>query len=585
MKSSRLQSVNWIVPRCLALLACALSLAASNQACAGLEAFLLNGPAPDGNGVFSSTRAPALNDVGQLSFMASLSGTAGGSTSSDRHGLFRREADGTITQIARGGEPGPGGGGVFTYFGETSWLNNAGDVAFQQQGNLTGIYRGAPLVKIARVSEAAPVSGTFSSLRFGGMNEAGQIAFHASMSNANPTGANRAIYRGDGASLVEVARTGSPVPGGAGTFSSLEHYTKINDEGEVAFSGTVTSPNLGPAIFRGDGVNTAVIARSGQPAPALGGGADGMYSGGLPARPLSINEAGEVAFTLAVVGSSGGPATGLFRGDGEQAAMILRSALAAPDAAGGTTGTFASWHRPVINNNGEVIVWAQLQGTPGGSTDNTGLFVGDGSSLRQIVRSGDPAPDGNGRLQLFDRNAIINDAGQTVFFASHTGAVGRTLGGIYFYDPKLGLLTVARAGQSLLGSTIGSVTLAGNLDIPINDMETSGLNQHGQVAFQFQLANGAHGLAIWTPPNSDFNEDGLINGDDLALWTANYGKTPATLADGDGNGDNVVDGFDFLMWQRQATASSSGAADAVPEPSAALLTILAASYVLRRRIA
>jgi hypothetical protein len=123
------------------------------------------------------------------------------------------------------------------------------------------------------------------------------------------------------------------------------------------------------------------------------------------------------------------------------------------------------------------------------------------------------------------------------------------------------------------------VWLAGNLDIPINDMETSGLNEHGQVAFQFQLATGAYGLAIWTPPNSDFNDDGLVNGDDLALLTANYGKTPATLGDGDSNGDNVVDGTDFIYWQRQATFASVEAAASVPEPAAWLLIVLVAPFL------
>ena len=259
--------------------------------------------------------------------------------------------------------------------------------------------------------------------------------------------------------------------------------------------------------------------------------------------------------------------------------MILRSGLAAPDASGGTTGTFYSWDRPVINNNGDVIVWAQLQGTPGGLTDSSGLFVGNGTTLRQIVRSGDPAPDGNGRLQIFGRNAIINDAGQTAFQTSHTGAVGRTVGGIYFYDPKLGLMTVARNGQDLLGGTLSSLMLAGNnLDTPVGDMETSGLNQHGQVAFQFQLTSGAQGLAIWSPPNSDFNDDGVVNGDDLAVLTANYGKTPATLADGDGNGDNVVDGMDFMYWQRQAAGASAEQARTIPEPATALSAVLAIPF-------
>ena len=560
-----------------AALTCALILAADSTY-AGLEAFLLSGPAPDDNGIFSTARPPVLNDAGQLAFMAGLTNTAGGSTSSDRQGLFLREPDGTYVQIARGGQQAPGGGGALTYFGETPWLNNAGDVAFQQQGNVSGIYRGAPLVKIARIDEAAPLSGTFSSMRFGGMNDAGQISFQASMSNTTLPAGNRAIYRGDGQSLVEIARIGSAVPGGQGTYSALELYTKINGVGEVAFAGSSNIAAFGSAIFRGDGVNTAVIARRGQPAPAFGGGTNGTYNG-IPAKPLTINDAGEVAFTWGVAGASGGYSTALFRSDGEQAAMILHAGMSAPDSSGGTTGTFFSWDRPVINNHGEVSVWAQLQGTPGGSTDNMGLFVGDGSTLRQIVRSGDLAPDGNGRLQIYSRNSIINDAGQTAFQASHTGALVRTSGGVYFSDPKLGLLTVARAGQPLLGSTIGSVWLAGNLDIPINDMETSGLNEHGQVAFQFQLATGAYGLAIWTPPNSDFNDDGLVNGDDLALLTANYGKTPATLGDGDSNGDNVVDGTDFIYWQRQATFASVEAAASVPEPAAWLLIVLVAPFL------
>lgn len=563
---------------------CALAIGVSKPVSAGIEAFLLNVPAPDGNGVIVTARPPILNDVGQLAFIGGLSTTIGGTTSSDRQGLFLREADGAYVQIARGGQAAPGGGGAFTYFGETPWLNNAGDVSFQQRGNLDGIYRGAPLVKVARVSEAAPESGTFASLRFGGMNDAGQITFHAFLSNTTPASANSAIYRGDGSSLIEIARTGSPIPGGEGTFASVESYTKVNEQGAVAFSGSSSTSRS--AIFRGNGAVTTTIAREGQPAPAIGGGTDGTYTSAI-VRPVSINDQGQVAFTLSVAGASVGSTTGLFRGDGEQAAMILRSGQAAPDASGGTTGTFYSWDRPVINNNGDVIVWAQLQGIPGGSANNSGLFVGDGTTLRQIVRSGDPAPDGNGRLQIFGRNAIINDAGQTAFQTSHTGAVGRTVGGIYFYDPELGLITVARNGQELLGGTLSSLMLAGNnLDTPVGDMETSGLNQHGQVAFQFQLTNGSSGLAIWSPPNSDFNNDGLVNGDDLALLTANYGKTPATLADGDGNGDNVVDGTDFMYWQRQAASASVGAATSVPEPTAWLLAMLVAPFArgARRRI-
>jgi hypothetical protein len=60
-------------------------------------------------------------------FIGCLPNMAGGATSSDRQVLIRRET----VQIARGGQAGPGGRGLYTYFGETPWLNNAGGVAFR----------------------------------------------------------------------------------------------------------------------------------------------------------------------------------------------------------------------------------------------------------------------------------------------------------------------------------------------------------------------------------------------------------------------------------------------------------------------
>jgi hypothetical protein len=51
---------------------------------------------------------------------------------------------------------------------------------------------------------------------------------------------------------------------------------------------------------------------------------------------------------------------------------------------------------------------------------------------------------------------------------------------------------------------------------------------------------------------TDFNHDGLINGDDLTVWKGAFGSTAAADADGDGD----TDGADFLAWQR--TLGSAG---------------------------
>lgn len=105
-------------------------------------------------------------------------------------------------------------------------------------------------------------------------------------------------------------------------------------------------------------------------------------------------------------------------------------------------------------------------------------------------------------------------------------------------------------------------------------------------------------LAISGAPTSalqpaDFNSNGSVNGDDLALWKTGFGmQTGAGRINGDADSDGDVDGADVLAWQRQYTGPSVAAAvGAVPEPTTAglgfaALAILACCTrraILRRR--
>ena len=87
-----------------------------------------------------------------------------------------------------------------------------------------------------------------------------------------------------------------------------------------------------------------------------------------------------------------------------------------------------------------------------------------------------------------------------------------------------------------------------------------------------------------TYAEADFNEDGFVDGDDLASWKTNFGATPASKEQGDANLDGVVDGGDFLVWQRQfaAVEAIAAASSAVPEP-ASITLLLAALLCCRRR--
>ncbi len=63
---------------------------------------------------------------------------------------------------------------------------------------------------------------------------------------------------------------------------------------------------------------------------------------------------------------------------------------------------------------------------------------------------------------------------------------------------------------------------------------------------------------------SDFNGDGVVDGDDFLIWQSGFGiVSGATSADGDADGDGDVDGDDFLVWQTEFGSSSGAAGEAL----------------------
>ena len=82
---------------------------------------------------------------------------------------------------------------------------------------------------------------------------------------------------------------------------------------------------------------------------------------------------------------------------------------------------------------------------------------------------------------------------------------------------------------------------------------------------------------------ADFDEDGDVDGDDLAIWQAGY-NTGTMHMDGDADGDGDVDGRDFLAWQRQYTGPGPlVATQAIPEPGGVVLISLAFLLTASRR--
>jgi hypothetical protein len=87
---------------------------------------------------------------------------------------------------------------------------------------------------------------------------------------------------------------------------------------------------------------------------------------------------------------------------------------------------------------------------------------------------------------------------------------------------------------------------------------------------------------------ADFNEDGVIDGQDLAEWTTGFGAAgSATHMQGDADGDANVEGADFLIWQRQfgLSVGSGDVVQSIPEPASGWLVAVSPLTVnlLRKR--
>lgn len=93
-------------------------------------------------------------------------------------------------------------------------------------------------------------------------------------------------------------------------------------------------------------------------------------------------------------------------------------------------------------------------------------------------------------------------------------------------------------------------------------------------------------LRVLAPFEADFDEDGDVDGADLARWKTGCGLgSGAFHSQGDATADGCVDGADFLVWQRQlgSHAYAAAAANAVPEPPAVGLACIVVAAVAGAR--
>ena len=437
-----------------------------------------------------------LNDQGQVSFSAPIANSTG------RYalGIFQADAS-TLIEIARSDGLAPDGTSQYGSLARRG-QNDSGQVLFvadfrSENGQFTGdtgLYLwddgDASIVEIARRGQTLPDgSGVIADwgIDWAALNNTGRVSMLVELwETSGGASDNRVIFLHDGDDLIEIVREGHAAPN-ASTFSFIGSPTlyqpALNNHNQVAFSGRLIGMTEN-ALFRSDGVTITELTRYGQSAPG-GGGTLGRF------HDFAFNDEGEAAYTTRV-NDPNNPTLSrstLIRADGDESVEIAREGDSVPDGNGSFKNLFIRSSQ-ILNNAGQVFFEASLSNTNGGYSDDFGLFRGDGIHLTQIVRGAQATPDGNGSFDNFYTSpGGMNDRGQVAFSASLTGTTGGASddAGIFLWDDAVGLLQVSREGDSLLGSTIIGL-----------DLNT--LNDGGQIAFAFRLANGRGGIAVWAIP-------------------------------------------------------------------------------------
>jgi hypothetical protein len=340
------------------------------------------------------------------------------------------------------------------------------------------------------------------------INDAGEVAFCSSFTTGS---GGTGVVRGSAqpGSLRFVVRQGDPAPdanGNFGIFDPTLATAAINDDGQVAFATTFVS-TFGTGdksgIVRGDvgPDHLTLLARSGQTV-------DGVLVGSLTNQSLSLNSAGQVVFSQisAIIRSGGGSST-----------VVAKTGQAAPDASG--TIVFISTGSPAINDLGQIAFFPSV---------NTGtrlimeLLRADGPTITQVVRDGDPAPDGNGTFDLFTtalegRPPTLNASGEIGFVGALAGVTGFGTKGIFRAADPDHVVQIVRRGDPTPDAN-GSF-----LDFDFRGTFTLAFNDAGQAAFLATLSATSGGSA---------DDMGIFRGDGTTLVRVVRKGQPAPDADG-----------------------------------------------------
>ena len=215
--------------------------------------------------------------------------------------------------------------------------------------------------------------------------------------------------------------------GGSDTrFDDTFQYPVLNDDGEVAFSVDLVDGLLS-GLYRTDGTTTVQIARERDPAPDATG-ADTDFFENLLFEVPRLNDSGQVAFAANLQDESFDYAgQGIWIGDGTNLDQVVRSGQTAPDGNGTFPALVHSFFVDGFNDNGEVVFDIRLDDTANGSADDTIIVRATSSGIETVAREGTHFDE------VFGSRVLLNENGHVFFEADPDSEEPPDLG-MYIWD-------------------------------------------------------------------------------------------------------------------------------------------------------
>lgn len=303
----------------------------------------------------------------------------------------------TIRKVVAAGDDAPQGG-TFAQFDPVA---NTGAILFDalvKQGEpFHGIYvvRGSSLSRLVAIGDPSPLGGTFIGLTSMSLNPRGKVAFLGSAMGGVP----QAIYLTGRAGLKKVVAVNDDVPGG-GVFREISQVV-LNNADAVAFAARVEHGEAPRALFLAAGGVLEKVVGAGDTTSV--GGRFGEFIN------LSFNGQGDMAFEGRMFG--GKVPSGIF--------VSSRSGVRKMAAVGDSSpvgGTFKDLALPLLNDHGDVLFWASLEG----AKVPAGLFLVSDGVIKKVAARGDPLP-GGGQLSFIGLTYSFNRSGIAAFEAAITG--------------------------------------------------------------------------------------------------------------------------------------------------------------------